>query len=287
MRDAFDGLDAGCPEVMELVDAYALGALAHGEAGALQRHVSDCARCREELSKSQRTAALLALSVRIEEAPSRLRDRIVARAEREGAEVPAWRRLIPSRRTSTRTLAFGGVAALVFAVFLQAQLSNLRGDKDELQDQLSVTSSELEQQRQIVAVLSASDTQKVAMEPASLRSQAESVYNWSQNNAAGFVVCRNFPNLAQGRVYQVWLVAGERAEPVATFLPQDGSCQIPMDMSRMNWRPEGITISVEPRGGNKTPTRPWFSYAWFNEAANAGGGNHEMRMGILASAIGP
>jgi len=150
MRDAFDGLDAGCPEVMELVDAYALGALDHGEAGALQRHLSDCARCREELSKSQRTAALLALSVRIEEAPSRLRDRIVARAEREGAEVPAWRRLIPNRRTSTRTLAFGGVAALVFAVFLQAQLSNLRGDKDELQDQLSVTSSELEQQRQII-----------------------------------------------------------------------------------------------------------------------------------------
>ncbi|TMF06554.1 MAG: hypothetical protein E6I38_10260 [Chloroflexi bacterium] len=287
MRDAFDGLDAGCREVTELVDAYALGALDHGEAGALQRHLSDCARCREELSKSQRTAALLALSVRIEEAPSGLRDRIVARAEREGAEVPPWRRLIPSRRTSTRTLAFGGVAALVFAVFLQAQLSNLRGDKDELRDQLSVTSSELEQQRQIVAVLSASDTQKVAMEPASLRSQAESVYNWSQNNAAGFVVCRNFPALSRGRVYQVWLVTGDRAEPVATFLPQDGSCQIPMDMSRMNWRPEGIAISVEPASGSSRPTKPFFSYAWFNEAANAGGGNHEMRMGILAAAIGP
>jgi len=287
MRDAFDGLEAGCREVMELVDAYALGALDHGEAGALQRHLSDCARCREELSKSQRTAALLALSVRIEEAPSGLRDRIVARAEREGAEVPPWRRLIPSRRTSTRTLAFGGVAALVFAVFLQAQLSNLRGDKDELRDQLSVTSSELEQQRQIVAVLSASDTQKVAMEPASLRSQAESVYNWSQNNAAGFVVCRNFPALSRGRVYQVWLVTGDRAEPVATFLPQDGSCQIPMDMSRMNWRPEGIAISVEPASGSSRPTKPFFSYAWFNEAANAGGGNHEMRMGILAAAIGP
>src|SRR5439155_1056 len=175
MRDAFDGLDAGCREVMELVDAYALGALDHGEAGALQRHLSDCARCREELS---------------------------------------------------------------------------------------VTSSELEQQRQIVAVLSASDTQKVAMEPASLRSEAESVYNWSQNNAAGFVVCRNFPALSRGRVYQVWLVTGDRAEPVATFLPQDGSCQIPMDMSRMNWHPEGIAISVEPQGGSRTQTRPWFSYAW-------------------------
>src|SRR2546427_2846634 len=166
MRDAFDGLDAGCREVTELVDAYALGALDHGEAGALQRHLSDCARCREELSKSQRTAALLALSVRIEEAPSELRDRIVARAEREGAEVPPWRWLIPSRRTSTRTLAFGGVAALVFAVFLQAQLSNLRGDKNQLQDQLSAASSELEQQRQIVAGLAAPAHPKGGMEAA-------------------------------------------------------------------------------------------------------------------------
>ena len=286
MRDAFDRQDTGCAETMELVDAYALGALENQEAAALQQHLSDCAACREELSKSQRTAALLSLSVRIEQAPSSLRERILAMAETEKYELPAWRRFLLSRRTSTRALALGGVAALAFAVFLQAQLSNLRGDKDQLQDQLSAASSELEQQRQIVAVLSAQDTQKVAMEPASLRSQAESVYNWSQDNAAGFIVCRNFPELAPGRVYEVWFVTGEQAEPVATFLPRDGACQIPMDMRRMNWRPEGIAISVELAGGSRAPTRPWFSYAWFDEASKAGG-SHDMRMGIMTAAIGP
>ena len=286
MRDAFGRLDTGCREVMELVDAYALGALKDREAAVLQRHVSGCAHCREELSKSQRTAALLSLSVRIEEAPQRLRDRILVRAERERYEHPVWQRLVPSRRTGTRALAFAGVAALVFAGFLQAQLSNLRGDKDHLQNQLSTASSELDQQRQIVAVLSAGDTQKVAMETASLRSQAESVYNWSQNNAAGFIVCRNFPAQAPGRVYQVWFVTGGQAEPVATFVPQDGGCQIPMDMSRMNWRPEGIGISVEPRGGSSYPTRPWFSYAWFEQASKSGGA-HDMHVEIVAAAIGP
>jgi len=285
MRDAFDRLDSGCAETMELVDAYALGALENQEAAALQQHLSDCAACREELSKSQRTAALLSLSVRIEQAPSSLRERILAMAETEKYELPAWRRFLLSRRTSTRALAFGGVAALAFAVFLQAQLTNLRGDKNQLQDQLSAASSELEQQRQIVAVLSAQDTQKVSMEQP-LRSQAESVYNWSQDNSAGFIVCRNFPAQAPGRVYQVWFVTSGLTEPVATFVPQDGGCQIPMDMSRMNWRPEGIAISVEPQGGSSRPTRPWFSYAWFDEASKAGG-SHDMRMGIVAAAIGP
>jgi len=286
MRDAFESLDTSCAEAMEFVDAYALGALENQEAAALQQHLSDCAPCREELSKSQRTAALLSLSVRIKEAPSRLRDRILARAESERYDLPAWRRLVPSRRTSTRALAVAGVGVLVFAVFLQAQLSNLRGDKDQLQEQLSAASSELEQQRQVLAVLSAQDTQKVSMESAALRSQAESTYNWSQDSAAGFIVCRNFPAQAPGRVYQVWFVTGERAETVATFVPQDGSCQIPMDMSRMTWRPEGIAISVEPQGGSNRPTKPWFSYAWFDEASKSGG-THEMRMGILAAAIGP
>jgi len=287
MREAFEGLEIGCREAMELLDAYALGALESGEAAALQRHVSDCAHCREELGKSQRTAALLSLSVQIEEAPSRVRDRILARAERERTEVPAWRRLVPSRRTSTRALAFGGVVALVFAGFFQAQLSNLRGDKNQLQAQLSAASSELEQQRQIVAVLSAQDTQKVAMEQqVALRSQAESVYNWSPGNDAGFIVCRNFPELPAGRLYEVWLVTGELAEPVATFLPQSGRCQIPMDMSRMNWRPQGIAISVEPTGGSSHPTKPWFSYAWFDQTSK-GGGSQDPHMEILTAAIGP
>src|SRR2546422_2386319 len=95
-------------------------------------------------------------------------------AETEKYDLPAWRRFLPSRRTSTRALAFGGVAALAFAVFLQAQLSNLRGDKDQLQDQLSAASSELEQQRQIVAGLVAPQNPKGGIGAAVPRAPAQS-----------------------------------------------------------------------------------------------------------------
>ncbi len=125
------------------------------------------------------------------------------------------------------------------------------------------------------------------MEPAALRSQAESVYNWSRENASGFVVCHNFPSQAAGRVYQVWFVTDGMVEPVATFVPQDGGCQIPMDMSRIDWRPEGIGISVEPEGGSDSPTRPWLLYASFGEPSPDGSGRSAGGLDLAVAALGP
>ena len=59
-----------CPEAGELLDAYALGALEKREAAKLERHIGGCLRCWEELGKSQRTAALLAISVPIQDRKS-------------------------------------------------------------------------------------------------------------------------------------------------------------------------------------------------------------------------
>lgn len=288
MMDAFESASEGCAEALELLDAYALGALDETEAKIVERHVAGCLSCWEELAKSQRTAGLLALSVPIQQAPRPLEERIMAQAKREvaaGAVVPLWVRLRLNRRIAVRAVTLAGVAALVFSAFLQLQMSSLRGDKDELEQQLSITSSELEQQRQIVAVLSASDSRKIAME-AALRSPAESVYNWSRDNAAGFIVCRDFPAPAEGTVYQIWFTTEGRAEPVATFVPQDGGCQIPIDMSRVDWRPMGIGISVEPAGGSERPSSRWFSYASFEQPAD-GSGRSMNGLDVMVAAIGP
>jgi anti-sigma-K factor RskA len=264
-----------CHEAIELVDAYAIGALQKKEAASVDRHVQGCLSCWEELQKSQRTASLLAVSVPIEEARPELRERIFAQVRREGIvqhRPPLLERLWPRWRTAVRAASAAGVAALVFAAFLQVQTSDLRGDKNQLQEMLSTTSSELDQQKQIVAVLSASDNRKISMQPVSLSSEAEGVYNWSRDSRAGFVVCNNFPTLPAERVYQVWFTTADMVEPVATFVPQDGACQIPMDMSRVNWRPEGIGISIEPVGGSAQPSGSWFAYATFERTPEGGSG---------------
>ena len=156
-------------------------------------------------------------------------------------------RLRPTWRSAVGALGVAAVSALFFASLLQVQVTGLRGDRNDIAQELTAASTALEQQRQIVAVLSASDSEKIPMDSAALRSQAESVYNWSRDTAAGFIVCNNFPALPPGEVYQIWFTRTGHVEPVATFVPHaDGGCQIPMDMTRVDWRPGGIGISIEP-----------------------------------------
>ena len=276
-----------CDETKDLLDAYALGAVDQDEAYRLEGHVADCLDCWEELNKSRRTAALLSLSVPIRPAPDHLRRRIMARAQIDdtrGERRTLLPRLRPTWRSAVGALGVAAVGTLFFASLLQVQVTGLRGDKNEIAQQLTAASTELEQQRQIVAVLSASDSEKLPMDAAALRSQAESVYNWSRDSAAGFIVCNDFPALEAGQVYQVWFTTTGRVEPVATFVPYaDGGCQIPMDMSRIEWRPDGIGISIEPEGGSSSPSRGWFAYASFNE------GSRRRSTGIdfTVSAFGP
>jgi anti-sigma factor RsiW len=276
-----------CEETKDLLDAYALGAVDPDEAYRLEGHVADCLDCWEELNKSRRTAALLSLSVPIRPASDQLRRRIMARAQTDDARAERRSllpRLRPTWRSAVGALGVAAVGSLFFASLLQVQVTGLRGDKNEISQQLTAASTELEQQRQIVAVLSASDSEKIPMNSAALRSEAESVYNWSRDNAAGFIVCNNFPALPAAQVYQVWFTTTGHVEPVATFVPHaDGGCQIPMDMTRVDWRPAGIGITIEPEGGSSRPSHGWFAYASFNE------GSRRRSTGIdfTVSAFGP
>ena len=89
-----------CEEVIELLDAYALGASETADSRAIEEHVTDCVRCWEELSKAQRTAALVALSVPIEAAPARMESQIMQYAARQ-------RRTASGERSAGARVRFG------------------------------------------------------------------------------------------------------------------------------------------------------------------------------------
>jgi hypothetical protein len=269
-----------------MLDAYALGAVDGEDAYKLEGHVADCLECWAELNKSRRTASLLALSVPIRRAPDKLRRRIMNEAQAGDAaeDRPSLLQRLwhPNRRPALAGLGMAAMLVLVFGSALQVQMSDLRGDRNQLAQELDVASTEIDQQRQILAVLSAPDSERVPMDQASLRSSAESVYSWSRQSDAAFILCDGFPALPPGQVYQVWFAFRNGAESVATFVPKaDGGCQIPMDLSRVNSRPEGIGISIEPEGGSIEPTRSWFAYAAFEESSHGGGGGVDFAVGAL------
>lgn len=248
-----------CDQVKELLDAYALGAAEKAEARGLEEHVADCVRCWEELNEAQRAAASLALTVPIEEAPASLGDRILAQAEREvrpGRPLAAlWQAL--RRRwlaAATAALAIAGVAALAFAAVLQVELNGVQDENDQLERQV-------QDQRQLAAVLSAPDVEEVAVASMSAESEALAVYYWSKATEKGFVVCNNLPPLAEGQVYQAWFITDGEAISAGTFTSGNGIGQLPMDLSILERRPDALGISIEEAGGSEQPTGEMLLYS--------------------------
>ncbi len=272
-----------CPEVMDLLDAYALGATGRGEAREIEGHIADCARCWEELSKSQQTAALLALALPMPEVPERVGRRLLEAAAREQprARRAPRARLFGRFRLSWPALAgamgLAGVASLAFAGFLQVQMNDLRDDKTALEQQVQSTSLELARQmgsagrqldteKQMFAVLSAPDTLKMPLSPVSRAApvlRASVIYNWSAQTRKGFMLCQDMPPLSGDQVYQVWFTSDGGARSVGTFRTDDGTCQMAMDLSFLSARPDGLAISVEKAGGSDWSTDGWLFYADF------------------------
>jgi anti-sigma factor (TIGR02949 family) len=259
-----------CQEVMEILDAYALGAAGWAEAERLEAHAADCIECWEELTKAQRTAALLALAVPLQQAPERLRKRLMAAVEEDvrASRPSRLSGLLRRWRLDWRPAAVAagglGIAALALSGFLLFQVQGLRDDKSQLEDRARQADARIAEQDQIVAVLSAADAERVSMEPVSGGTGSAVVYNWSRELRKGFLVCQGLDALEPGQMYQVWFTEHSESYRSVAFAPEDGSCHVAMDISFLKTRPDGIGLSVEDQAGSPQPAG-WLMYASFRQ----------------------
>lgn len=268
-----------CEQIRDLLDAYAIGALEPGDVKFVEEHVADCVRCWDELSTGQRTAALIALTVPIEQAPARLEQRIIAQAQRERSQkperAPSWQRL-RTWPAAAGVLGAASVAALSVSAFLGVQMQDLRDENDSLheelgsvttafQQQLADTNEQLADQRSISAVLSDDQRVQVGVNPPGGNGVAQAYYTWSPDTHKGFLICDNLPSLQPGEIYQVWVVTDtNETVPMATFSSTDGTCQATMDFSTVSLTGHltGIGVTAEDAPGGATqPTGPWLLYA--------------------------
>jgi hypothetical protein len=243
-----------CDEIRELLDAYALGAADAREAAAIEEHMADCLRCWTSLDQAQRVAASLALSTAIQKAPQSLRDRVLAEERRP---VPAAsgrperaRWLWPA---ATGVLVAGAAAAITFAVVLQTEVNDLRGDRDRLTADVQNAGGVLEEQRQLMAVLAAPDAQQVNLQPADPSSEALAVYYWSSSTRNGALLSNNLPALSEGQVYHAWLLTGDEVYDAGSFESWNGVGQLSMDLKGIAGRPAAIGVSIEDAEGSGQP----------------------------------
>ncbi len=269
-----------CEQIRELLDGYALGASDSQESRLVEEHVAVCLRCWDELSVSQATAALLALSVRIETPRAALENTIMRLAQKDlkrtPERVPFWRRLTGSPWPATAG-AFGAVSAVALVVsgmlFFEVQDVQSRNDSLETQIQAAavnfertseLTANQLAEQGAIMAILSDSDHEQVEMMPRG-DSNVSASYTWSAKKGAGALLCQGMPKLEPGKVYMSWIKVGNEEYPLKPFLCEEG-CQIAMDMAELEEAPDGIGITIEDAPGHVTePNTPWFMYGKFTE----------------------
>lgn len=262
-----------CEQVRDLLDAYALGAAAQDEAAGIEEHVADCVRCWEELTKSQQTAAMLALAIPIEAPPEYLENRVMTQAEVQrrpaaagAARTGLFERLNLGWSATAGALAIASVVALVFAAALQVQLTDIRGENNDLEDQLQADARVVNDMQDILTVAFSDDLSTTELAAASTGAvgAGTALYGWSRKHLSGFIICDDLPALGEDQVYQAWFNAGEDVVPAATFSAEDGTCHIPVQLSSA-MPLTGFGISIEPAGGSSRPSSAWVMYSSFGE----------------------
>lgn len=212
--------------------AYMLGALEPGEAAALERHLAECQRCREEMRWLTPAVQSLPEAVERQEPPRRLRENLMtevrADARRAGGEETGERRSwLPGwlRGRGLRVATGFAVVALVVAVATGYEIG--KGGSGEGGGASTLYS------RQADGI-----TVKMVRE-----------------GEGGTLKLAHVHQTAPGKVLEAWVRREGQVEPVpALFVPdRAGSASTTIaDMSGV----DTVMVTEEPQGGSKEPTSP-------------------------------
>jgi hypothetical protein len=244
-----------CEQVKDLLDAYALGAAEADEAAGLEEHMADCVRCWPSFDEAQRAAAAIALSVTLQRAPDSLRRGILADIERaQSPERPSLReRLRGLRPVGAGLLVATAAASLAFAIFLQAEVSDLRDENDQLEAEIVSAEARFTQQQQVMDILAAPDSQEIRLEPTDPTSSATAVYYWSNSAKSGALLCSDLPALSEGEMYEVWLLTDSGSYKAGSFEYLDDIGHLIMAPGAIPELPITIGVSIESAEGASEP----------------------------------
>jgi anti-sigma-K factor RskA len=272
------------------VPAFAAGALDAGEARAFEAHLASCPRCQAALNEMRRVTAGLDLAIDPVEPPASLRARTLAYATAQPqsattpSSTPAPLRGSQARPASTTGVldrprakqplpswvpiaiaASLAVAALagVYSWALSWQVSSLRemaatstNEADRLRDELLGARRDAARLSHTVAVMTAPDMKRVDL--AGLDSYVGSTAHAFWSPSQGLVLdVSQLPVLNLERVYQLWVIQGDRTLSGGTFtVAANGTARFSAPLPPTITNVEAVAISLEPAPGVPVRTGP-------------------------------
>lgn len=225
-------------DLHESTGAYALDALDEVERRRYEGHLERCDACRAELDGFAATTARLGASAD-EQPPASLRTAVLARidttpqvrpraggAPRRRAAVPRW------------TAAAAAAAAVGVVVAVGAAVALGRDPAPGVSEQ-------------VAAVLAADDVTVVALEGTD---GANANFHYAASEERGVLSAQDLAPLDDGRVYELWILRDDAAEPAGLFEPDaDGrTAQLVAGLEDAS----GVAVSIESEGGVPAPAGP-------------------------------
>ena len=234
---------------------YALGTLEGDEQVELEKHLKDCADCRQELEQLRGDAALLALSASGPAPPQPARGRLmnaVTREPRISLEQPSMRRMSWWSQMGWVAAA----AAMVIAAVLWRTDARLSTRMASLQKEFNEQQIVLQRAQEVAATLTATDALRVTIVSprATAQPQGRAIYVPSRSSL--IFLANNMPALPAQRAYELWIIPNSGSPIAAGVFKPDAHGNATVVNSRL---PQGVeaktfAITVEPDTGSQLPT---------------------------------
>jgi hypothetical protein len=244
--------------MMELVAAYALGALPRSEHALVTAYILADPEARAEFEALRPVADLIGLAAEepVDSArTARMKQRIMATVK---APAPAVAPADATRRNgNARSSWFVGAglaaaAAVVFALVstiqnfsLRSDLANANSRAASLQAQIAQNERVRVRDREMVADLIATDAQRFPVPDGEVIKHGAHLY----------LTLHSLPPLPRGKVYQAWTIAkgAKTLAPSIIFTPSPaGNAVVALPENAETLAV--VALSIEPEGGSKAPT---------------------------------
>jgi anti-sigma-K factor RskA len=230
--------------IIELLPAYALGALDAAEVEQVESHLPLCAACRAELREIEAVTNDLPLALVEVNPPASIRQKLMARIEdaahNEAAAQPpsAWQQ-IAAVFQQNRAIAFSQLALLALALILLASTLILRS-------QLGSRDSGPEPGR----------LQAIQLQSTGVIPNADGYVTVSHDGLSGAVILDQLPQLGEDQRYQLWLVneAGERTSAALLSVDELGYGGGRLDAPQSLFSFAAAEITIETAEGSPQPT---------------------------------
>lgn len=232
-------------EVLEMLPAYALGALDADERAAVDAGLHRFPDLRTELAGYQAVATGLDASVPQIAPPPALKAALMARIATAPAEKTSWwQRFIDSFNRLSLVPRLALVALVLVAGVALVQITR------------SAITLATEQQK--IQTIVASSTEQVILKGTDKAPEAVGVLHYMDDQLQGAMEVRNLPALNRNQAYQLWLVnrEGERWSGAVFSMPASGETTVLVNCPEPMQGIVRFGVSIEPAGGSPGPTGP-------------------------------